>query len=246
MLPLERQNRILEILAVRKAVSVEELCRELYSSGATIRRDLAYLENSGLLCRTHGGAVRMEESGRDFPLLLRESENTISKDIITRRALELLEDGQTVFMDASSTVCCLAERITGFQKLRVITNGLKTAGILAEKDGVEVYCTGGRLRGNAKSFVGASAIEFVSHFHADAVFFSCRGVCSQAGVTDASEDEANLKRAYLHHARRGILLADASKLEQQYFSRICSLEEIDTLISDKPLAPPFDKKAKRT
>ena len=81
MLPLERQNRILEILAVRKAASVEELCRELYSSGATIRRDLAYLESSGLLCRTHGGAVRMEESGRDFPLLLRESENTVSKAV---------------------------------------------------------------------------------------------------------------------------------------------------------------------
>ena len=241
MLPLERQNRILEILALRKAVSVEELCRELYSSGATIRRDLAYLESSGLLCRTHGGAVRMEESGRDFPLLLRESENTISKDIIARRALELIEDGQTVFMDASSTVCRLAEKINGFQKLRVITNGLKTAGILAEKDGVEVYCTGGRLRGNAKSFVGQTAIEFISHFHADAAFFSCRGISEEAGITDASEDEANLKRAYLHHARRGILLADVSKLQQQYFCRICALEEIDTLVSDIPLSPPFSK-----
>lgn len=240
MLPLERQNRILEILAVRKAASVEELCRELYSSGATIRRDLAYLESSGLLCRTHGGAVRMEESGRDFPLLLRESENTVSKDIIARKALELIEDGQTIFMDASSTVCRLAEKLSGFQRLRVITNGLKTAGILAEKDGVEVYCTGGRLRGNAKSFVGLPAVSFVEKFHADTAFFSCRGVSEEAGVTDASEEEADLKRTYLRHARRSVLLADSSKLSLQYFCRICALDEIDTLVSDIPLSAPYD------
>lgn len=161
------------------------------------------------------------------------------QSIIARKALELIEDGQTIFMDASSTVCRLAEKLSGFQRLRVITNGLKTAGILAEKDGVEVYCTGGRLRGNAKSFVGLPAVSFVEKFHADTAFFSCRGVSEEAGVTDASEEEADLKRTYLRHARRGVLLADCSKLSLQYFCRICALDEIDTLVSDIPLSPPY-------
>lgn len=147
MLPLERQNKILEILADRQAVSVEELCHTLYSSGATIRRDLAILENNGLLRRTHGGAVFIDGSARDFPLTLRENENLVPKITIAQRALPYIRDGQTLFMDASSTGSGrLAERLTGFQNLRVITNGLKTANILAEIDGIEVYITGGRLR----------------------------------------------------------------------------------------------------
>ena len=93
MLPLERQNKILEILADRQAVSVEELCHTLYSSGATIRRDLAILENNGLLRRTHGGAVFIDGSARDFPLTLRENENLVPKITIAQRALPYIRDG---------------------------------------------------------------------------------------------------------------------------------------------------------
>lgn len=243
MLPLERQNKILEILADRQAVSVDELCHTLYSSGATIRRDLAILESNGLLRRTHGGAVYMDGSARDFPLTLRENENLVPKMTIAQRALSFIHDGQTLFMDASSTVCRLAERLGGFQNLRVITNGLKTANILSEIDGVEVYCTGGRLRENAKSFVGAQASEFVSRFHADLAFFSCRGVSPDCGVTEANEDEATLKRMYLRNARHVVLMVDSSKLGQQYFCRIADLSGIWKLITDEELPPEYNAAA---
>lgn len=239
MLPLERQNKILEILADRQAVSVEELCRSLYSSGATIRRDLAIMENHGLLRRTHGGAVFLDGSARDFPLTLRENENLVSKMTIAQRALGYIRDGQTLFMDASSTVCRLAERLTGFQDLRVITNGLKTANILSEIDGIEVYVTGGRLRENAKSFVGTPALEFISRFHADLAFFSCRGVSPDVGVTEANEDEAALKRMYLQNAHHVVLMADSSKLGQQFFCRIAALDSIWALITDTELPPEY-------
>lgn len=112
---------------------------------------------------------------------MRETENLIPKSIIAKRALPYIHEGQTLFMDASSTVCQLAEKLTGFQHLRVITNGLKTANILSEIEGVEVYGTGGRLRENAKSFVGPQAIEFVSPVHGGSAFFSCRGVHPKPG-----------------------------------------------------------------
>ena len=137
MLPLERQNKILEILSKKQAVTVDELCARLYSSGATIRRDLQALESNGLLRRTHGGAVFVDGNARDFPLTMRETENLIPKSIIAKRALPYIHEGQTLFMDASSTVCQLAEKLTGFQHLRVITNGLKTANILSEIEGRE-------------------------------------------------------------------------------------------------------------
>ena len=239
MLPLERQNKIMEILGARQAVSVEELCHLLFSSGATIRRDLQALESNGLLRRTHGGAVFMDGNARDFPLTLRENENLIPKTAIAQKALTYIRDGQTIFMDASSTVCRLAEKQTGFQHLRVITNGLKTANILSELEGIEVYCTGGRLRENAKSFIGTQAMEFVSRFNADLAFFSCRGVTPE-GMTEASEDEANLKTVYMKNAGHVLLMVDSSKVGQQYFCRISGLDRIWRLLTDIPLPSEYD------
>ena len=242
MLPLERQNRIMEILSRRKAVTVDELCSMLYSSGATIRRDLQILENNSLLRRTHGGAVYVDGNAKDFPLMLRENENFIQKSIVAKRALPFIHDGQTIFMDASSTVCQLAERLNGFQHLRVITNGLKTANILSEMEGIDVYSTGGRLRENAKSFVGPQAVEFVSRYTADLAFFSCRGVHPEAGVTDSNEDEANLKMMYMKNAQHTILLCDASKLGKKHFCRIGSLDSIWKIITNIQLPPEYGNK----
>ena len=239
MLPLERQNKILEYLSQKKAASVAELCALLYSSGATIRRDLKALEHGGLLCRTHGGAVYLSGSAKDSPAVLRETENTGPKQIIARRALEFIQDGQTIFLDASTTACRLAEQLEGFLQLRVITNGLKTANILSKIDGIQVYGTGGRLRENAQSFVGAQAQEFISRFHADLAFFSCRGLHPEAGITDSTEDEAEIKKQYLKHATRSVLLCDSSKLGRRLFCRIGPIESVWDVVSNIPLPPEY-------
>ncbi len=235
MLPLERQNRILEILSERKSATVEELCATLYSSGATIRRDLTVMENAGLLRRTHGGAVYMDSSSRDYPLMMRENENMMAKTLMAKEALRYIRDGQTLFMDSSSTVAHLAARLTGFKRLRVITNGLKTASILSEIGGIEVYGTGGRLRGNAKSFVGPQTVEMVRRFHADAAFFSCRGVDPITGVTDSAEEEAEVKRLYIQHAKETFLMCDGSKLGMQYFCKIVGVSEVSKIITNVQL-----------
>lgn len=240
MLPLERQNKILEILSKKQAVTVDELCARLYSSGATIRRDLQALESNGLLRRTHGGAVFVDGNARDFPLTMRETENLIPKSIIAKRALPYIHEGQTLFMDASSTVCQLAEKLTGFQHLRVITNGLKTANILSEIDGVDVYCTGGRLRENAKSLVGTHAIDFVSRFNADLAFFSCRGVMPEIGITESNEDEAALKIMYMRNAAKVVLMCDSSKLGKQYFCKVGTLDHIWKLVTDIQLPSSYE------
>lgn len=242
MLPLERQNKILEILSEKQAISVDELCHVLFSSGATIRRDLQILENNGLIHRTHGGAVFVDGNAKDFPLTLRESENLIPKSIIAKKAVQYIRDGQTLFMDASSTVCRLAERLTGFQHLRVITNGLKTANILSEIDGIDVYCTGGRMRENAKSLVGPQAVEFVSHFNADLAFFSCRGVSPEIGITESNEDEANLKMMYMKNAAKVVLMCDSSKLGKQYFCKMGPLDSIWKLITNVQLPAEYDQR----
>ncbi len=235
MLPLERQNLILEILERKQAVTVEELCATLYSSGATIRRDLQVLENNGMIRRTHGGAVHIDSSAKDYPMTLRENENLSAKDLMAQRAFSHIRDGQTLFMDSSSTVCRLARRLTGFQHLRVITNGLKTASILADIDGIEVYSTGGRLRDNAMSFTGSQAVGFVQQFNADYAFISCRGVDPDVGITDSDESEAALKRSYMQNSRRVVLLCDSSKLGQRYFCKIAPLDAVWKIITNVQL-----------
>lgn len=239
MLPLERQNRILELLTQHQALTVEELCSRLYSSGSTIRRDLQILEKSGMLTRTHGGAVILESSAKDSPAMLRESQNTGSKARIADLALPLVQDGFTLFLDASTTACQLAQRLTGFQHLRVITNGLKTADILSEISGVRVYGTGGRLRENAQSFVGSQTLAFIAQFHADLAFFSCRGIHPDGGITDSSEDEADVKKQYIQNADRSVLLCDTSKLGRQLFCRIGGLKSVWRIICDTPLPPEY-------
>lgn len=232
---MERQNAILEILADRKAISVEDLCALLYSSGATVRRDLALLESRGMLKRTHGGAVFLDGLAKDSPIMLRESENIGPKEFIAKQAVSFVKDGQTLFLDSSTTACQLAARLNGFHNLRVITNGLKTAMILSSINGISVYSTGGRLRDNSLSFIGAQTLKFISQFHADIAFFSCRGIHPIGGITDSNEDEAEVKKCYLKNASSSILLCDSSKINRQLFCKICDISDVNKILADTPL-----------
>lgn len=232
MLPLERQGKILEILSKKKAVTVEELCSTLYSSGATIRRDLSELESNRLIRRTHGGAVFLEGNAGDFPLTLRETENMLLKEKIAVKFLPEIRDGMTLFMDSSSTVSAVAARLNGYKNLRVVTNGIKICNILSEKDGIEVYCTGGKLRENAKSLIGTGALRSVESFYADIAVFSCRGITPDAGFSDTNEEEAELKRAYMKKAERTALLCDSTKLDKKYFCRIGGLNDLWKIVCD--------------
>lgn len=241
MLPLERQNQILEILARRKAVSVEELCQLVYSSGATVRRDLTVLEAAGQIRRTHGGAVYVEGGAADSPLMLRESENRQAKGIVAQRAEVFIRDGQTIFLDSSSTAGMLAALLGGYKNMRVITNSLKTVNLLAEAGGIEVYCTGGRLRESARSMVGPAAARFLAAFRTDYAFISCRGVDPVFGVTEASEEEAAVKIAAMQNAARTVLLCDASKLEKQYFCKVCELAQLWQIVTDTTLSAAYTR-----
>lgn len=240
MLPLQRQNDILDILSKKHVASVEELCELLYSSGATIRRDLKKLEAEGLIRRTHGGAAYIESATSEFPLILRESENLEKKDMIAQKAIKFIKNGQTIFLDSSSTVYRLAQYLKNYSDLTVVTNGIKTADILGDYKGIKVYCTGGRLRQNAKSVVGSAACDFISRFHADLAFMSCRGIDPKIGPTVPTEDEANIKKAFLNNTAKPILLFDSSKINTQYFCKICNIDRFWKIISDIDLPEEYN------
>lgn len=232
MLSLERQAAILQVLKERGCATVDYLGKRLYVSNATVRRDLADMEARGLLKRVRGGAALPEGGGNDAPLLLRETKNQEKKNAIAALAVELLRDSAIVFLDSSSTVTALARRMGDLQNLTVLTSGIVTLGILNDAAPARLLSCGGVLR-NQSSFTGASAIRTIEAFHADFFFFSCCGFSPEFGSTEAEEENAAVKRAMLANARTRVLLCDSTKFGQDYLCRMCGLEQIDYILTDR-------------
>lgn len=211
---------------------MEELCKTLYTSGATIRRDLQDLEKDGSIKRTHGGAVLLEGTATEMPLILRESENSGPKQIIAEAAVKYISDGMTLFLDSSSTVSYMIRMLAPFKGLKIITNGIKTATLLSEYKNIKIYCTGGIIRENSRSLVGQSARDFIKQFNADICFLSCRGMSLEKGATDPNDEEAYIKREYIRNSDQRILLCDHTKIGVNYFCKVAPLSDYDQIITD--------------
>lgn len=231
MYDVERQKRILDILAKNKSISVSRLSALLYVSQPTVRRDLAALEREGFIARTHGGAVLRDTSEKEIPLVFRAEQNDHSKRVIAARAAKHVKDGSVIFLDASSTVFYLAPELEKFSDLVVITNSPKTSMRLAEH-GIRNYCTGGLMLVHSVAYVGSEAERFVSGINADLFFFSSRGYTQGGMITDSSAEEASLRRAMLKNAAKSIYLADSTKRDQKYMYNICSTQEVDSVIDE--------------
>lgn len=232
MLMNERREQILTILAQNKFVTVGRLCALLYASPATIRRDLAEMDEQGMLQRLRGGAELLEGSNSDMPLLLRFQKEKEKKEKIAALALRELEESSTVFMDSSSTVFYLARQLREYAGKSVITNGVATANFLNEQTAAQVYCTGGRIF-HRSGFVGSHAADAIKDYCADTLFFSCCGFSLKNGPTEAEEENAQIKRTMLRYAKRTVLLCDCTKFSHDYFCRVCALDDIDLVITDK-------------
>lgn len=231
MLSYERQNQILDLLNENQSVTVAYLCKKLYASGATIRRDLAEMESKGLLIRIRGGAAIMKGINQDDSLLVRSQKNLDKKRIIAQLALTYIHDFDTIFFDSSSTITVLAKHLTLYQKLTVVTNGIATMNVLNEYKHINLIVSGGRIH-NHSSTVSQPAIDTFSNYRADKLIFSCCGASVTGGITEANEDNAMVKRQMFRSSKQHILLCDSTKLGQEFFCKTCDLSDLDVLITD--------------
>lgn len=235
MLNYERQIEILEILTREKCVTVEYLSKKLFTSSATIRRDLTEMERKGQLTRIHGGAALNTGSNAEAPLLLRTKKEQEKKRRIAELALPLLSGCKTVFMDSSSTVAALAQLMTDYQGMSIVTNGILTAEALGDRTENNVYLTGGLLANNY-SLVGKAAVDMIHSTSADILFFSCCGF-TKTGTWEASEENATIKAALTEKARKVVLLCDSTKFQNEFFWAAVGLNKIDLIVTDqKPAA----------
>lgn len=229
MLQIKRQNDLMHLLHDKKEITVKELCAVLYSSPATIRRDLRELEEKGLLKRSFGGAVLVEDYSNQLPRDLRYSTNVQQKKSLCARAAQLVHDGDTIFIDASSTTYFLAPYLKKHKDLTVVTNNPALSLLLSQMK-IHNLSTGGEMLLHSSALVGKDAERFVSRIHAHKCFFSARGYTDF--ISDSSRPERDIKEEMLAHANLSVFLADNSKKGSVYPYPIASLCDIDEIIEE--------------
>ena len=231
MIQFERREEILKILEDKKASSVRELASMLFTSEASVRRDLEALEGNGLVKRVYGGVLLARQKNSIIPVDLRDSEHSAEKEALARRAAELIHDGDTVIMDASSTVRRIIKYITNRNDVKIITNNLR---IFSEYHGsnIKLYCTGGAYSQNNHAFVGPAAEEYLRTVSADILFFSSQGISDDGEISDASEEETYLRKVMISRAKKQYFLCDSSKIGIQYTFKLCSKDDITEIICD--------------
>lgn len=230
----QRHTEILEIIKNENYASVADLSERLFASQPTIRRDLDLLEKKGFVRRSHGGAI-LSDSKMSTPVPFRQSAHTKEKIHICQLAATLIFSESLIFADASTTVSHIAEFIPQNAKVTVVTNGLMMCRRLMENN-ITTIATGGRLLKYSEAFAGRRAEDAVSDFNADLMIFSASSLDEDGVISDFSEEEAILRRVMHSHSEKTAFLIDSAKRESKSAYRIFSLDEVDHVITDKPLS----------
>jgi DeoR family fructose operon transcriptional repressor len=238
MLAEERRLRIREMLSMHRTVAAAELCEILGTTAVTIRRDLAALEAQGLLVRSHGGATSRMSSTNFQPayeMLLRT--HSKEKSAIARKAEHLIADGDTVFLESSTTVFELACLLFQRNRVTVVTNSPSIVCELQQSTGITVLCTGGDLQKDTFYLSGDWARQALSEIRVDKAVIGVSAIDSVYGISTSRQAEAQIKRMILKAAKTRIALADHTKFGTRGFSLVGPVSDIDVLVTDSGTDP---------
>jgi len=228
----ERLDQIATLVREQGRVSVAELSERFGVTPVTIRNDLTTLEQQGLLVRTHGGAMVDPTMGLEPAFALRQKLHAAEKERIGRAAAALVQDGDTIAFDASTTAWQVARHVKERRELTVVTNGLYIALEFLNLPGVTVVMPGGTLRGASASLVGDQGADCLERYHVQKGFFGARGLTLEEGLTDVNQYEVALKRRMTEISREVIAVVDASKWGQVALASFAPLDQVDRVIAD--------------
>ena len=233
-----RSEQIVKLLLRAGSATIEEIIAVAGSSAPSIRRDLARLENRGLIRRTHGGATLVEpllyEPFRyDSSFLAREQRFAAEKRRIGLAGAELIQANETVGLSAGTTTTYVGRSLRHREKIQVVTNAINIGMELCNQPGIRTYLTGGVVPWAwSFSLTGNAALTFLEDVYMDKVFLSVTGLDAERGATTLEPDEALVYRKMLKQSKQLIVVADSSKLGKVGPAFICPTGEIHTLITD--------------
>jgi DeoR family fructose operon transcriptional repressor len=211
---------------------VGALAVELDVTAETIRRDLTSLERQGVLRRVHGGAIPVTRLGFEPAVNQRSERCTEEKERIAKAALAELPQEGAVLLDSGTTTARIAESLPLDRELTIVTNSIPIALTLSVRPNLQVLVTGGRIRSRTLAGVGDWATDALSRVRVDVAFIGANGISPEFGLTTPDQSEAAAKRAMIQAARRAVVVADHTKLGEDYFARFADLTEVDTIITD--------------
>jgi DeoR/GlpR family transcriptional regulator of sugar metabolism len=239
VLPARRHIELLDLIRRRGQMTVNELANHFAVSGDTVRRDLDLLAGQGLLKRTHGGAVAMDNLvHQDSPFTQRMGTRIPEKRRIARAAGRLISDGETLLVNGGSTTKLFAAELTDRRNLTVVTNNLGIPASLPADCLSKVYLLGGEYKGDAQVTIGPVGFVSAGSISVDTAVIGVGGITVKEGLTTTVLEECSMILAMICAARRTILLADASKFGRSSFAHIAPLSKIQILVTDQP--PPSD------
>jgi DeoR/GlpR family transcriptional regulator of sugar metabolism len=236
MIAAQRRARITELVNRRGILSVEELAGQVGTSLMTIRRDLTFMDAHGLLRRTHGGAVALA-APPDVPLRRRQRLELQAKAGIGRTAAALIQPGETVLLDAGTTVLAMAHSLRGLRNLTVVTNSVQVLAELWNRPEVRVVALGGVARQGSGSLTGPLAEKALEEIRVDRAFLGTTGITPRWEVSNSDLDLAALQRRILSVARESYLLADHTKFGRAGLAIVSPLRAFTSVITDAHLPP---------
>ncbi|MBZ0308204.1 MAG: DeoR/GlpR family DNA-binding transcription regulator, partial [Anaerolineae bacterium] len=238
MTTYERRQMILRMLQENAGVKVTELARQLEVSEGTIRNDLEALDKERQLVRVRGGAVARDQNLiPGYTISARARVNMDSKRRIAQWAAGMVESGDSILLDASTTVLHMASFLKDRQNLTVVTNGLEVARLLAENPTNTVILLGGILKNDGTAVVGSLSENILKELHIQSAFVSAAGFSIEAGLMENDMQEAQLKSLMIKAAGRTIALVDTSKFGKLRLSPFAALKNIDHIVTDNEVPP---------
>lgn len=234
---VERMRRLLSLLAGReqeRPLALDELVAELGMSKATLRRDLAFLEDEKLVVRTHGGVLAAEGGAQEIPVRLRTAQSSSAKQAIARATARLIPSGEqhTLAVCGGTTTTEVIRALRRRAGLTVITNALPLAAEAASWSNIRVIITGGLVRAHSLEAVGPLSEGAFNSFTVATAVLGADGVSAEHGVTTHDATEARANRAMIGHAHRVIVVADGTKIGRATQAPLTALEQVHDLVTD--------------
>ena len=229
---LARRSKILELLNRDNVISVSEISKMFDVSEVSVRNDLALFEKKGFLIRTRGGAINNQISNFDLNLNQRLEHNYKEKQRIGKRAAEYITEGSTVLMDSGSTIIEVAKNLKNKKNIKLITNSLPIADIVADNEQIEVIITGGTLRSEMRSLIGTTAEKAILNYSCDIAILGADGIDPEMGFYTKLESEASLVQTMIKASRKRVIVTDSSKFGIKRFVKIADISDVDVIITD--------------
>lgn len=230
---VDRHTKILEKLETDGSVNVNELSEEFNVSQVTIRKDLKLLEDRNLLYRSHGKAIPSNPYITESHVNIKEKIQTKEKTKIAIAASNLLQPKDSIIIASGTSLTEFARHITNIDELTVLTASLNTALILSEVPNIDVIQLGGNVRKSSSSVIGPISEKMLTEFTFTKLFLGVDGIDLDYGLTTTNSMEASLNKEMIKAAQKIVILADSSKFGKKGFGRICGLQDIDQIITDK-------------